>query len=287
MWIEWLLYIDIFLLGVVITATVLHWYHRMRGDSRTPDPRLAALTKADKQQIQQAAREEFKRTLNAAADRLEHDLKATTDRVSVHLEELGNQTADIETTRYRQQLDNLFSQAETDIAAARQAVERYVGEYQQSLESMHQTAKQDIEQTQSSVAGYADHHEEKMQLLLAQATKTITDSNQHISGYRDALQQRLQQLDQLSQNQITSVSQEVDNYKDQLKLQLQAHIDQEKQWVSAQLDSRFADVVISFLNEAMQRNVDLGAQTDYLIATLEENKDKLIEGVTGDTTAPQ
>jgi F0F1-type ATP synthase membrane subunit b/b' len=287
MWIEWLLYIDIFLLGVASTAAVLHWYHRLRGNSRTPDPRLSVLTKSDKQQIQQDAREQFKQTLNAAADRLEHDLKATTDRISLHLEELGNQTADIENKRYRQQLDGIFNQAETDVAAARSSIEQYIGEYQQSLESLHQAAKQDIEQTKNSVAAYADHHEEKMELLLAQATKTITDSNQHIVGYRDSLQQRLEQLDQMSQNQIVNVNQEVDTYKEQLKQQLQAHIEQEKQWVSRQLDDRFADVVMAFLNQTMQRNVDLGSQTDYLIATLEENKDKLIKGVAGDTATPQ
>ncbi len=47
----------------------------------------------------------------------------------------------------------------------------------------------------------------------------------------------------------------------------------EKQQLLAQIDAKLADAVGSFLLESLGHNVDLGAQTAYLTAQLEEHKD--------------
>jgi hypothetical protein len=44
--------------------------------------------------------------------------------------------------------------------------------------------------------------------------------------------------------------------------------------LTKQIDTKLADAVASFLTETLQHNVDLGAQTNYLIATLNEHKDE-------------
>jgi hypothetical protein len=56
----------------------------------------------------------------------------------------------------------------------------------------------------------------------------------------------------------------------------------EKQRIVQQLDTKIADAVASFLVETLQHNVDLGAQTAYLTAQLEEHKAELIREVAGD-----
>ena len=46
----------------------------------------------------------------------------------------------------------------------------------------------------------------------------------------------------------------------------------EKQRLLQQIDTKLADAVASFLMETLQHNVDLGAQSAYLTAMLEEHK---------------
>jgi hypothetical protein len=53
----------------------------------------------------------------------------------------------------------------------------------------------------------------------------------------------------------------------------------ERQALIQQMETKLADGVASFLTETLQHNVDLGAQTAYLTAMLEEHKDELTKGL--------
>ncbi|OYX53408.1 hypothetical protein B7Y92_03150, partial [Candidatus Saccharibacteria bacterium 32-50-13] len=57
---------------------------------------------------------------------------------------------------------------------------------------------------------------------------------------------------------------------------LRADIESEKERTMADIDTKMNDAVISFLLETMQHNVDLGAQTDYILSVLEANKADII-----------
>lgn len=89
----------------------------------------------------------------------------------------------------------------------------------------------------------------------------------------------LEQLRLKAEAAISGSQAEVAEHKEQLKAQLQADITAEKERLLAQIDTKIADAMASFLTEAMQHEVDLGAQTDYLIAQLEQHKDELKKGV--------
>jgi hypothetical protein len=54
----------------------------------------------------------------------------------------------------------------------------------------------------------------------------------------------------------------------------------EKQQLLAQIDTKLADAVSSFLLESLGHNVDLGAQTAYLTAQLQEHKDDFKRSIT-------
>ncbi|HSE61420.1 MAG TPA: hypothetical protein VLA88_03960, partial [Candidatus Saccharimonadales bacterium] len=49
-----------------------------------------------------------------------------------------------------------------------------------------------------------------------------------------------------------------------------------------QIDTKLADAVASFLTDTLQHNVDLGAQSNYLIAQLEEHKQEFKQEVSGE-----
>lgn len=65
----------------------------------------------------------------------------------------------------------------------------------------------------------------------------------------------------------------------ELEKKLQDEIEAEKQRLIAQIDTKLADAVASFLIETMQHDVDLGAQTTYLTKMLEAHKEEFKQGV--------
>jgi F0F1-type ATP synthase membrane subunit b/b' len=63
------------------------------------------------------------------------------------------------------------------------------------------------------------------------------------------------------------------NHQEDLKAKLAEEMAAEQQRLIAQIDTKLADAVVSFLVENLGRDVDLGAQSTYLTKILEEHKD--------------
>lgn len=76
----------------------------------------------------------------------------------------------------------------------------------------------------------------------------------------------------------------LDERKKVLETKMGEEIVAEKAKLVAQIDTRLADAVASFLIETLQHNVDLGAQSAYLTSVLEEHKDEFKREVMGDET---
>ena len=77
----------------------------------------------------------------------------------------------------------------------------------------------------------------------------------------------------------TDIKSKLAEQQAQLESKLQEDIIAEKERLIQQIDTKLADAVASFLMETLQHNVDLGAQSVYLTALLDEHKDELISGV--------
>lgn len=92
------------------------------------------------------------------------------------------------------------------------------------------------------------------------------------------------ELDKLhKQTETVEKSIETDGAQHQadLKAKLEEDIAAEKQRLIQQIDTKLGDAVTSFLLENLQHNVDLGAQSPYILKTLEEHKADFIQGVDG------
>lgn len=74
---------------------------------------------------------------------------------------------------------------------------------------------------------------------------------------------------------------DIARYQVELRAGLEADIAQEKSQLLSRIDTSLSDAVASFLVETLQHNADLGAQTAYLTAMLEEHKDEIKKGVEG------
>ena len=110
------------------------------------------------------------------------------------------------------------------------------------------------------------------------ATEIVADEMQR---YRD----QLGQLRTQAQTEMTGISAEVAKHQAELKAKMAAEIDAEKQRLISQIDTKLGDAVASFLTDTLQHNVDLGSQSAYLVAMLEEHKADFVKEV-GDEAGP-
>lgn len=85
-------------------------------------------------------------------------------------------------------------------------------------------------------------------------------------------QAELQELRAKAEAAIGGAQAEITAHQEELKAQMAADIEAEKQKLLAQIDTKLADAVASFLTESLQHNVDLGAQAEYLTGLLDEHK---------------
>lgn len=98
----------------------------------------------------------------------------------------------------------------------------------------------------------------------------------------DEIQRYRAELDELrrrAETTLTSAQAEIVQHQTDLKAKLAEEIAAEKQRLLEQMDTRLADAVASFLLETLPHNVDLGAQSAYLTAMLEEHKEELKKGI--------
>ena len=93
------------------------------------------------------------------------------------------------------------------------------------------------------------------------------------------------ELEDKTKTDLRNIDKELAEQKAALQAQFAADMAAEKQRLLQQLDTKLADAVASFLLETMQHNVDLGAQSAYLTAMLDEHKAEIIREVGDEATA--
>ena len=116
---------------------------------------------------------------------------------------------------------------------------------------------------------------------------TATELNKQLEKLGDAVvtseteryKTMLEALRVQAETVITTAQTDIKDHQTDLKAKLTDNITAEQQRLVAQLDTKLADAVSSFLTETLQHNVDLGAQVPYMLATLEEHKAELIKGI--------
>jgi len=88
----------------------------------------------------------------------------------------------------------------------------------------------------------------------------------------EGFQSMLQSYRQQAQTELSSVKAQTDKYEQELRAKMESEVEAEKQRLIQSIDNKLADAVMSFILEAMQHQVDLGSQTDYLLKVLDEHK---------------
>lgn len=103
--------------------------------------------------------------------------------------------------------------------------------------------------------------------------------NDELQEYKNVLRDMHVQAD----DAINGGRKDIEAYQRDMKAKLSAEVEAEKARLIARIDTKLADAVASFLTETLQHEVDLGAQSAYLMKTLEEHKDELKKGMSDES----
>lgn len=83
----------------------------------------------------------------------------------------------------------------------------------------------------------------------------------------------LEDLRKRTEVALSAAQAELNQHQADLKTRMGEALEAEQRLLIKQIDTKLADAVGSFLTEALSHNIDLGAQTTYLIDLLEQHKD--------------
>lgn len=121
--------------------------------------------------------------------------------------------------------------------------------------------------------------EDEMQHYQAGIEKLRRQAEAYVGGTKDLIDTHQAELEKAFAARKIELEKEFAQRKAELDGMLQQELAAEKARLLADIDSKLADAVTSFLMETLQHNVDLGAQSAYLTAMLEENKAELTKGI--------
>lgn len=152
-----------------------------------------------------------------------------------------------------------------------------------------------LEQSQAKFQAVLDRSSKELEHDLQIVTERIDKQidkfstaivNDETKRYRDSLDKLRKQTEssmlnaevEIAKHQVEIEAKLAERQKE-LEGKMEAEISAEKARRIAQIDSKLSDAVSSFLIETLGHNVDLGAQNEYLMKLLDENKAELIKSI--------
>ena len=129
-----------------------------------------------------------------------------------------------------------------------------------------------------------DRSAEQLSKELGVTTEKINDTVKKLAAEiitkeLEGFEQLFKQYQQQTVEEFDGAKSQGDAYQAELKQKLDAEAEKERQRLSELIDNKLADSVMSFLVEAMQHEVDLGAQSDYLIKLLDKHKEEFKQAI--------
>lgn len=123
--------------------------------------------------------------------------------------------------------------------------------------------------------------EDEMKLFRANVSDLRTATQAALSGAQSEITAKQSELLASMAKREVEIAEAVEARRAELEAELEAAIAAEKEAVTERLNTKLNDAVIAFVLESLGHEVDLGAQADYLVATLDANKAELIESMIG------
>ena len=132
------------------------------------------------------------------------------------------------------------------------------------------------EELQKAAAEAAGQLQQSLDNAVTQLSAHMTElANDSISPEFEKYQVSLEALREQSIGTFTKLQMELDKRRDQLIAELEKDVEVERAKRIELFNQRLNDVVSSYLAESLGTNVDLGAQTNYILQSLQKHRDDI------------
>ncbi|MBP7760180.1 hypothetical protein KA093_00080 [Candidatus Saccharibacteria bacterium] len=261
------LFANVFFIGVILTLALQQWRSHQHTKSQPPHHEVA-LPPEVKAQLMQTAQSEFKAAMDESAINLKQDLATTNGELNKLLEKLVTYVVNEEMEHYRSNLDALHKQNETTLKdSLMETTDKHI-EFKTKLIQRQAELDKALIEYQTKLEGELAEHQ-------ADADKKLADRQAELVQKLEANHAKLAEYQSLLEAELTKAQTKQTELYTQLEANLTKEMETKKQFLAAQIDTKLADAIGSFLTETLGKNVDLGAQSAYLTAMLDEHKDEL------------
>lgn len=294
LWLQIIILINVFLVGVVGTVAIMHYRAHLHPEEPASKKKSLPMLPLDvRQRLIEEAEDGYEKVLKKSTASFESDLESTASGLSAQLAKVGSTIVDDEMSRYKSELANMRDETTKKIGTSSAEIETHQAALRTRL-AEKQTAMD------TKLAEHQAEIEQKLAARSAELEQEFTELQARYSKQQAELEAQLTQQEselvstvktrelKLSEHQTaleTELTKRQEAYaarQTELETKLEAELEKRKAAYATQLDTKLGDAVAAFLSDTLGSNVDLGAQTAYLVAQLEAHKDELIDAVRND-----
>lgn len=235
-----LLLANVFLLGVVVSIAARHI--REHGH-KSPTHQNSILSDELRQELSIAAKDHLLQALDSSSAAMSNEMNTTAKNLNRYLAEAGTEILENEMIVFRRNIELIRKRIEAEAASSHS----HITARQTSLDNELQLRRDELNERLAE-------HQSRLEASLSKSLESI--------------QTTLTQRQELFTQKIAEREQALD-------VRLDEEIAKERELLLHQIDVKLGDAMGSFLVEALGSNVDLGAQTPYLLELLETHKEEL------------
>lgn len=208
-----------------------------------------------------------------------------------NLKEAFQAQVDIATSQFATSLGaSSKSISDTLGSVSTKVVDEEVAKFQQTLEALRTTSGSATDQLKSAtdqVLQEISAATTKLSKQLEQASQGSYEavskaSSETMTGVNQTVAATMKQLQDASAGTLAKISAEAEATSTQLHASMKAEVAAEQRLLVASFDSRMADIITSYLAEALGGGIDIGTQHDYVMKTLEEHRDDIKRDLLGE-----
>ena len=282
LWLQIFILVNVFLLGIIGTVAFMHYRSHLRPEEPVKKQPLPMLPLDARQRLIEEAEDDYAKVLHKSAVAFEKDLEVTSSHLSEQLAKIGTTIVTDEMDRYKSELETArdatakrIGTSDAEIEAHQAALRAQITERQTTMDTKLAEHQAELEHEFTELQGRYGKKQAALEAQLAQQeaelASTVKARELKLAEHQAALE------DQLTQRQEIHSAKQAE-----LEAKLEAEMLKRRDAYAAQLDTKLSDAVAAFLADTLGHNVDLGAQTSYLVSQLEAHKDELIKEVRGD-----
>ena len=136
------------------------------------------------------------------------------------------------------------------------------------------------EEAKASLEHVVEQSSAAFQSALATTIKGLTEKTEELttmtlSQELEKYQTSLGTLQEETIKEFNSLQKQLESRRDELVVELEKQVAKDRRDRVEAFNARINDVVASYLVEALDKGIDLGAQSKYIVRTLEEHKEDI------------